>query len=54
LIKLAQGEYVAVERVENVYSTPTLGAQVYIYADSIREHLILFVVPDPVNFAGMC
>lgn len=52
LIKLSQGEYVAVEKVENVYSAVGLGAQVFIYADSTKDYLILFVVPEPEPFAG--
>ena len=52
LIKLSQGEYVAVEKVENVYSVPSLGQQTFIYADSLQSHLILFVVPDPVVLSG--
>ena len=52
LVKLSQGEYVAVEKVENVYSVPSLGQQIFIYADPLQSHLVLFVIPDPVQLAG--
>lgn len=42
----------AVEKVENVYSVPSLGAQIFVYADSLQSHLILFVVPDPIQLSA--
>ena len=38
-------------QVENVYGLCPLGQQVFVYGDSLRNHLILFVVPDPAAFA---
>ncbi|KAI0094019.1 acetyl-CoA synthetase-like protein [Irpex rosettiformis] len=53
IMKLSQGEYVAVERVEALYSGCPGILQIYVHGDSLQSYLIAIVVPDPVTFAEL-
>lgn len=50
-MKLAQGEYVALEKIENSYSNATIVAQIYIHGEGLQSYLVGVLVPDPVQFA---
>ncbi|MBZ3870350.1 Long-chain-fatty-acid--CoA ligase 5 [Sciurus carolinensis] len=47
IFKLAQGEYIAPEKIENIYirSRPVL--QIFVHGESLRSSLVGVVVPDP-------
>ena len=52
-MKLAQGEYVALENIESIYGGSALVAQLYVHGDSLQSYLIGVAVPDPVQFATL-
>lgn len=47
IFKLSQGEYIAPEKLENVYVQSEYIAQCWVYGDSLRDYLIMFIVVDP-------
>ncbi|XAR61442.1 Long-chain-fatty-acid--CoA ligase [Bertholletia excelsa] len=49
LIKLSQGEYVAVEHLEKVYNVTPIVEDIWVYADSFRSVLVAVVVPHEEN-----
>ncbi|KAM7425210.1 Long-chain-fatty-acid--CoA ligase 6 [Porites harrisoni] len=67
IFKLAQGEYVAPEKIENIYMRSPLVAQAFVHGDSLKSYVVAIIIPDqetlepwarskkiPGNFADLC
>merc|ERR1719203_1524758 len=49
IFKLSQGEYVAVEKIENVYSKAATINQIWVYGNSYKPKIVAVVVPDALG-----
>ncbi|XP_068177134.1 long-chain-fatty-acid--CoA ligase 1a isoform X1 [Antennarius striatus] len=47
IFKLAQGEYIAPDKIENTYNLSQPVAQIFVHGDSLQACLVGIVVPDP-------
>lgn len=52
-MKLAQGEYVALEKIENIYSSIPVIAQIYVHGDSLQSYLLAVIIPDTTQLAAV-
>ncbi|XP_028263474.1 long-chain-fatty-acid--CoA ligase 5 isoform X2 [Parambassis ranga] len=52
IFKLAQGEYIAPEKIENVYVRSAPVAQVFVHGDSLQSCLVAILVPDAEVLPG--
>jgi len=53
IMKLAQGEYVALEKIENLYSSNPVIAQIYVHGDPLQSYLLAVIIPDPIQLAAV-
>lgn len=47
IFKLSQGEYIAPEKLENVFIQSDFVAQAWIYGESIHDYVVAFLVIEP-------
>lgn len=49
IFKLSQGEYIAPEKLENIYVQSSWIQQAWIHGDSLHDFILLFAVLDPAK-----
>ena len=50
IMKIANGEYIAPEKIENVYVTHPMVTEAFIDGKSTEEYIVGFIVPDKKSF----
>ncbi|KAF6765045.1 long-chain-fatty-acid-CoA ligase [Ephemerocybe angulata] len=53
IMKLAQGEYVALEKIENIYGSVPISLQIFVHGDGLQPYLVAVLVPNPDIFASI-
>jgi len=46
IFKLSQGEYIAPEKLENIYSESLFISQIFVYGNPVESELVAIVIPD--------
>ena len=54
IFKLAQGEYIRPEYIENVYKLSQFVGNIFVHGDSDQTYLVAVVYPDMEVFASWC
>jgi len=54
IFKLSQGEYIAPEKIENVYIHSEWVGQVWMYGDSLRDFCVGFICVDEQRLKKYC
>lgn len=52
IFKLSQGEYIATEKIENVYGRSQFVAQAFVDGNSLKNNVVGIIVPDPEVMPG--
>lgn len=53
VMKLSQGEYVALEKVEGIFNIYPLFQTIYVHGDSLQSHIVLIGICDPIQAAQL-
>jgi len=54
IFKLANGEYIASEKIENVYSKSPFVGQIWVYGNSFKNFIVAVVVPNAEQILSLC
>ena len=54
IFKLSQGEYIVPEKLERAYEQSDLIMQIFIHGDSMRNHIVAIIFPDPEELVKFC
>lgn len=54
IFKLVQGEYVAPEKLENIFICSKYVGFVWVYGEPTQDYVIAFIIVDPAQLAAFC